>query len=106
MSTTWVAILLAGAGTFAMRASFLAAAGRLAVVPPGVQRLLRQIPSAALASLVVPAFLRPGGELSVLQPELFAGVLAALVAWRTRNVALTLAIGLGALALAEALGWT
>lgn len=82
MSATWVAILLAGAGTFAMRASFLAAAGRLAVVPPGVQRLLRQIPSAALASLVVPAFLRPGGDLSVVQPELFASSPGAPATWR------------------------
>lgn len=105
MSATWLTIVLAGAGTFAMRASFLAAAGRLAEVPPPVQRLLRQIPSAALAALVVPAFVRPDGELSVVQPELFAGVLAALVAWRSRNVALTLVVGLGALALAEALGW-
>ena len=54
MSTTWTAIMLAGAGTFAMRASFLAAADRLASVPPPIQRLLRQIPPAALASLVVP----------------------------------------------------
>ena len=64
MSTTWIAILLAGAGTFAMRASFLAAAHRLAAVPPRVQRLLRQIPPAALASLVVPALVRPDGQLS------------------------------------------
>ncbi len=106
MSTTWFAILLAGAGTFAMRASFLAAADRLGSVPPRVQRLLRQIPPAALASLVVPALVRPGGELDLTQPRLAAGVLAGVVAWRTRNVALTLVVGLGALVAAEALGWT
>lgn len=105
MSATWVAILLAGAGTFAMRASFLAAADRLATVPPRVRRVLRQIPAAALASLVVPALVRPGGELDLLAPELPAGVLAALVAWRTRNVALTLVVGLGSLVVFEALGW-
>ena len=82
MSTTWTAIMLAGAGTFAMRASFLAAADRLASVPPPIQRLLRQIPPAALASLVVPALVRPDGALSFTQPRLAAGVLAALVAWR------------------------
>jgi branched-subunit amino acid transport protein len=106
VSTTWTAILLAGAGTFAMRASFLAAAGRLAAVPPLVQRLLRQIPPAALASLVVPALVRPDGDLSFTQPRLAAGVLAGLVAWRTRNVALTLVVGLGALVVAEAAGWS
>ncbi len=106
MSTTWTAIMLAGAGTFAMRASFLAAADRLASVPPPIQRLLRQIPPAALASLVVPALVRPDGALSFTRARLAAGVVAALVAWRTRNAALTLIVGLGALVAAEALGWT
>lgn len=96
MSDVWLAILLAGAGTFAMRASFLLAARRLADVPPGVQRVLRQIPPAALASIVVPAFLRPDGDLGV-HPELAAGALAGLVGWRTKSTALTLAVGLAAL---------
>lgn len=97
MKPVWIAILLAGAGTFAMRASFLANAHRLAVVPPGLQRLLRQIPPAALASLVVPALLRPEGHVDLAQGRLWAGVLAAVVAWRTRNAGLTLAVGLAAL---------
>jgi branched-subunit amino acid transport protein len=97
VSTTWAAILLSGAGTFVMRASFLVAAHKLAVVPEGVQRVLRQIPPAALAALVVPAFLRPDGELGLWQPELAAGVLAAGVCWRTRSIAATLGVGMGAL---------
>jgi branched-subunit amino acid transport protein len=96
MSDVWLAIVLAGVGTFAMRASFLLAARRLADVPPGVQRVLRQIPPAALASIVVPAFLRPDGDLGI-HPELAAGALAALVGWKTKSTALTLAVGLGAL---------
>jgi branched-subunit amino acid transport protein len=102
VSRVWTAIVLAGAGTFAMRASFLAAAHRLAEVPPNVQRLLRQIPPAALASIVVPALVRPGGELGLWQPRLAAGVLAAAVAWRTRNVALTLLVGMAVLVALEA----
>jgi branched-subunit amino acid transport protein len=94
VSSTWSAILLAGAGTFAMRASFLAAAHRLAEVPPGVQRLLRQIPPAALASIVIPAFVRPEGHLDLLSPQLAAGIAATLIAWRTRNIAATLAVGM------------
>ncbi len=106
MSRTWAAILLAGAGTFAMRASFLAAAHRLVDVPPTAQRLLRQIPPAALASIVVPALLRPDGELSFAQPRFAIGLLAGVVAWRTSNVALTLFVGLGALMIAQAVGWS
>lgn len=97
MSPTWVAILLAGAGTFAMRASFLLAARRLADVPPAVQRVLRQIPPAALASLVVPALVRPGGELGLFHAELAAGLVAGVVGWRTRSTALTLLVGMATL---------
>jgi branched-subunit amino acid transport protein len=103
VSRVWVAIVLSGAGTFAMRASFLAAAHRIATVPPSVQRLLRQIPPAALASLVVPALLRPEGHIDVTQGRLYAGLIAAVVAWRTRNSALTLAVGMGVLLLIRAL---
>jgi branched-subunit amino acid transport protein len=102
MSRVWVAIVLAGIGTYAMRASFLAFADRLATVPPGVQRLLRQIPPAALASIVVPALVRPHGDFG-LHAELAAGLLAALVAWKTRNVALTLLLGMGSLMVLRAL---
>ncbi len=103
MNRVWTAILLSGAGTFAMRASFLAAASRLAEVPPFAQRLLRQIPPAALAAIVAPALLRPDGRFDLVQPELAAGLAAGLVAWRTRNVALTLIVGLGGLVLLKAL---
>jgi branched-subunit amino acid transport protein len=102
MTTAWWAVLGAGVGTFAMRASFLAFAHRLADVPPAVQRVLRQIPPAALASLVVPALLRPEGHLDLGQARFVAGVLAALVAWRTRNIALTLGVGMGVAMLLDA----
>jgi branched-subunit amino acid transport protein len=97
VNRVWSAILLSGAGTFAMRASFLAAANRFTRVPPGVQRLLRQIPPAALGALVLPALVRPHGTFDLSQPRLVAGILAGLVAWRTNNVALTLFVGLGIL---------
>ena len=103
MSRAWVAIVLAGAGTFAMRASFLVFAHRLADVPPGIQRLLRQIPPAALAAIVVPALVRPEGSIDLLQPRLLAGVAAGLVAWRTRNIALTLVVGIGLVMAIDAL---
>lgn len=103
MSRVWVTIVLAGIGTFAMRASFLAAAHRLAAVPPWVQRLLRQIPPAALAAMVLPALLRADGAIDPLHPRFAAGLVAALVAWRTHNTALTLVVGMGVLVLLEAL---
>jgi branched-subunit amino acid transport protein len=103
VSRVWTAIIVAGIGTFAMRASFLAFAHRLSEVPPAVQRVLRQIPPAALASLVVPAFVRPEGHFDLLQPRLVAGLLATLVAWKTRSVPLTLFVGMAVLMIVDAL---
>lgn len=103
MSRVWVAILLAGVGTYAMRASFLVFAHRLAEVPPGVQRLLRQIPPAALASIVLPALLRPHGQIDFAQPRLIAGIVAGFVAWRTRNIAVTLPVGMAIVMVTDAL---
>lgn len=103
MSRIWIAIIASGIGTYAMRASFLVFAHRLADVPPSVQRLLRQIPPAALAAIVIPALLRPEGSLDLWQPRFLAGVVAALVAWKTRNIALTLAVGIGIVMVIDAL---
>ncbi len=101
MTPIWPVIVVAGAGTYAMRASFLAIAHRMATVPPGVARMLRQIPPAALAAIILPALVRPEGHLDLAQPRLLAGALAALVAWRTRNVGATLIVGMGALVLLQ-----
>ena len=49
---------------------------------------------AALAALVVPAFLRPEHELDLWQPELAAGLLAAAVCWKTKSIAATLGVGM------------
>lgn len=102
MSRAWMVIIGAGAGTFAMRASFIAFAHRLATVPPWVQRLLRQIPPAALASLVLPALVRPHGAFDLAQPRFVAGALATFVAWRTNSVTLTLVVGMALVVLIDA----
>jgi branched-subunit amino acid transport protein len=94
MSTAWLTIILASVGTFVLRASFLVFADRLVDVPPLGQRILRQIPPAVLAALVLPSLLRPEGTLDLWQPELLAGAVAGLVSWRTRNVGLTVVVGM------------
>jgi branched-subunit amino acid transport protein len=95
MNDVWVTIVFAGVGTFGMRAVFLAFAHRMSDVPPAVQRILRQIPPAALAAITLPALVRPHGQLDLWQSRFLAGALAAAVAWRTRNIALTLLVGIG-----------
>jgi branched-subunit amino acid transport protein len=97
VNSPWFAVVLAGVGTFSMRAVFLVAAHRLEDVPAPVQRVLRQIPPAALAAIVVPDLLQPRGHLDLWQPELYAGIVAALLFWRTKSTALTLFVGMAVL---------
>lgn len=100
----WVVILAIGAGTYAIRSVFLVLADRLASVPEGLRIALRMIPPAALAALTAPALLRPEGHLDPVSPELGAGVLALLVAWRTRSIPLTLTAGIVAVVALQQLG--
>jgi branched-subunit amino acid transport protein len=95
---TWLIIACMGIVTYLIRLSIIAAIGHINV-PPLVQRGLRFVPPAVLSAIIFPEILRPGGpvDLSPGNLRLLAGVLAALVAWRTKNVLLTIAVGMAAL---------
>lgn len=99
----WLTIVLAGAGTFVARISFLGVAHRIADPPIALQRILRMIPPAALAALVLPALVRPGGEFDLTQPRLVAGLVATVVAFWTKNVLVTLAVGMAVLIILDQL---
>ncbi|MDG9884873.1 AzlD domain-containing protein [Pseudomonas putida CSV86] len=94
----WGLFLAVGVGTFALRLSFVELYGNLRV-PPLVSRALAYVPASVLAALVLPAVVYPEGhgDFVLGNPQIPAAVLAALVAWKTRNTVLTLAVGMGAL---------
>lgn len=99
----WLVMFLAGLITYAIRLSFILLFGRMEV-PERVQRALRFVPPAVLSAIIFPEVLMPGGSLDISpgNPRLLAGLLAALVAWRTKNVLLTLIVGMAALLLLNA----
>lgn len=101
LAAAWVVIGVAGAGTFAIRASFLVFAGRMGALPRRAREALRMIPPAALAALVAPALLRPAEDLDPLNPRLLAGLVALAVAVRTRNMLPTISVGIVAVVLLE-----
>lgn len=94
----WLVIGAMGAVTFLTRLSMIALLGR-AEMPGLVQRGLRYVPPAVLSAIVLPELVSPQArlDLSLGNLRLIAGLLAALVAYRTRNVLLTIAVGMGAL---------
>ena len=65
-------------------------------LPKIMQRGLRFVPSAILAAIAIPELIRPEGvvDISLNNPELIAGTIAAIVAWRTRNTWLTILVGM------------
>jgi branched-subunit amino acid transport protein len=71
-----------------------------APVLPGVHgRDLRFVPIAVLSALLAPALFFPNGSLdvSLSNNRLMAGIFAILVAWRTKNVLLTILSGMACL---------
>ncbi|MGH8714017.1 MAG: AzlD domain-containing protein [Casimicrobiaceae bacterium] len=89
-------ILAVGAINFATRLSFIVLFARREM-PPLLARSLRHVPAAMLTAIVVPAlvFAAPG-ELRVDAGniKLVAALAAGIVAWRWRNTALTIGVGM------------
>lgn len=96
--SVWLAIVGVGATTFLLRASFIVFADPQRF-PRAFRAALAYVPAAVLAAIVAPGLLTPGGTLdvSVTNPRLVAGVIAILVAARTRSVLATTVAGMMAL---------
>lgn len=94
----WLTLIAGGIITYAIRLSLILAWGRV-TLPPALQRGLRFVPPAVLSAIIFPEILRHGGPLDVYfgNTRLLAGLIAALVAWQTKNVLLTIAAGMAAL---------
>ena len=97
MSTTsiWLLFIAIGLGTFLLRFLFIYLFGKIEM-PDWLRRALRFVPAAALAALVFPALTHPAGHfnLSLDNFRLLAGLGGAIVAWKTRNVLLTILVGM------------
>ena len=103
--TLWLTIAGAGAVTFALRLSFIVVLGRIGI-PPYLERALRFVPAAVLTAVVIPLLFYENGalEVSLGNERLLAGLVAALICWRTRSVPLTLIGGMATLWTLQALG--
>ena len=94
----WLLFIAMGLGTFTLRFLFIYLFGKIEM-PKEVERALRFVPAAALAALVFPALTHPAGQLDISMHNfrLLAGLGGALIAWRTRNVLLTILVGMALL---------
>jgi branched-subunit amino acid transport protein len=94
----WLVILVGGLLTFLIRLSFILLIGQRQIAP-WLRRGLRFVPTAVLTAIILPELLVQNGHLdvSLSNARLLAGLLAGLVAWRTRSAVLTILAGMVAL---------
>ena len=94
----WLMMFVIGAVTYVIRLSCIGLLGQKEM-PVLLLKALRFVPITVLPAIIMPElFLRNNMlALSFQNPRWLAGILAAIVAWRTRNVLLTIAVGMVAL---------
>ena len=100
----WIIMIIGGLLTFATRLSFIFLLDRIKV-PDWFRRGLRFVPVAVLSAIILPELTSPNNTLflSWRNPELLAGLVAILVAWKTKNVLLTILAGMAALVIIQLL---
>lgn len=94
MMRIWAFIIIAGVITYGIRLTFIIAYERIAL-PFWFRNGLRFVPAAVLSAILIPDLTTWHGkmDLSFQNPQILAGAIAILIAWRTRNVVLTLISG-------------
>lgn len=91
---TLLLFVVAGIGTYLMRASLVVLLGRVSVPAP-LERSFRYIAPAVLAAIIAPALLLDdAGTPDLLDVRVLAGIAAVAAAWRWRTIPATLAAGL------------
>ncbi len=101
----YLAIILGGTlVTFLERYPMLALVGRLKL-PDRVAQALKFVPPAVLAAIVVPDVFLRGNTLALTadNARLIAALVAVLVSWRTKNLLLTIVVGMATLLIWQAL---
>ncbi|MBT8217032.1 MAG: AzlD domain-containing protein [Acidimicrobiia bacterium] len=102
----WVVVAVIGAGTYLLRLSFIGVLGTRAM-PIWAQRPLKYVAPAVLAALVLPAVTLVDGSVDLTplgNPRFLAAAAAGLIAWRLRNVAAVIVVGMALLWLLQGLG--
>lgn len=105
MTTTEI-ILIVGMSlvTFLIRYPMLVLVGRIELPRP-IFDALKFVPVAVLTAICIPAMVMPKNEvwIGVNNAYLIGGIVAIGVAWRTKNLLLTIIVGMGVFLLWRAL---
>lgn len=92
----WLAVVVIGVGTYLTRLSFIGAFGEREM-PAWLERPLRYVAPSVLGAIVLPAVVLPDGMIDLVpasNPRFLAAVIAGAVAYKWRNVALVIVVGM------------
>lgn len=98
----WLTLLCIGLLTLMIRLSFILIFGKRSI-PPLLFKAFRFVPVTVLSALILPDMLLSRGTIVIglSNFRLIAGLFALVVAWRTKNILLTLLTGMGGLLLLQ-----
>ena len=101
----WLVMLTGGLITFGIRFSLIYLFGRFEI-PETLRRALHYVPPAVLSALIFPELFIRNGTLALAMDNhrVWAGLLAVLVAWFSKNTLITILAGMIALLLLQFLG--
>ena len=91
----WLVMIIIGLFTFATRFIFIALLERIKL-PHNFQRALRFVPIAVLSAIIAPELGYTNNQLALIptNPRLLAGIVATLVAYKTKSVIWTISAGM------------
>lgn len=94
----WLVFVIGGLGTYLTRASFFAL-GANVELPSWCRRALKYVAPAVFAAIVLPPVLSGGGLGELARPDarIIAAAMAAVVAYKTKNITWVLVVGMTAL---------
>ena len=100
----WLIIIGMGVITYAIRLSMIVMSGQIQI-GDNIQRALRYVPPAVLSAIILPEMLQPGGtlDISIGNERLLAGLIAIAVAWFSKSLLWTVAIGMISLWILQAI---
>ncbi|MBP1692431.1 MAG: Branched-chain amino acid transport [Chloroflexi bacterium] len=94
----WVTLILAGLLTYGIRLSFVLLFSQREI-PGWLRQALRFVPPAVLTAIIFPELLINNNTIDITfgNGRLIAGLIAILVAWKTKSAVLTIVIGMATL---------
>ncbi|HBG74608.1 MAG: hypothetical protein A2X25_11285 [Chloroflexi bacterium GWB2_49_20] len=94
LTSIWYPIIFVGILTFLTRLSFIVLSDMIKL-HPRVRSAFRYIPIAVLSAIIFPELVQNhDAQILFYFPRIFAGLFAILIAWRTRNIILTITGGM------------